>query len=224
MSLTEKPGAHERHLLRKRDNPLFASAGATVTAADIIAARQRDAGELAAFVDHFRDLLQAALALKPNEESEVLLQLKGRMDEAYTRCASLGGDTTPFKQGLARITASIMAGIRSGAGDDAQALTELEQEQLARESHYRLLEHALVADLVRPESPIGEDELVPTLLGAAPAELDAALWLFDAPQLAQLCRAGHELLGQMTAVPAAARANLERMERLLALDADSSLN
>lgn len=221
MSSTEKPGAHVRHLLRRQNNPLFPAARREVDATALAAAQQRDEAERTTFIEYFRELLQQALALKPNEESEVLLQLKGRMDEAYTRCASLGGDLTPFKQGLARITATIMAGIRQGAGGDPQAQQELDQEQLARESHYRLLEHVLVADLMRPESPIGDDELVPALLNAGSEELDAALWLFDAEQLGELCAQARGLLEACPTAPAQATENLARMERLLAVEASA---
>ncbi len=205
-------GAHERHLVRRRGNPLFAVAS---DEADLAAARERDAAEAAAFNRRFQQLLQRAAALRPNEESEVLLQLKGELDEAYTYCRSLAGDRTPLLRGLERLTAVIMEAVRRGAAGDAQALAELEAEATARESHYQLLAQPLVADLMRRDSPVAADELVPTLLSAGAAELDAALWLFDDDQLAALCRSGRALLAAQDAasVSAAAWANLERMQR-----------
>lgn len=212
---SEQPGAHERHLLRKLGNPLFYPTVADDDAVALAQARSADAREHEAFMQRFQGLLQQAVALKPNEESETLLKLKAALDEAYTYCASLGGDLTPLLQGLARLTATVMAAVRRGAEQDPQALMELEQEAAARESHYRLLRFPLVADLMRPDSSITADELVPTLLCAPPDALEAALWLFDDEQLAALCAEGHQLLaryGENDGQLSAARHNLERME------------
>lgn len=217
-SALEQPGAHERHLLRKRGNPLFGPpAGAATDSAAQAQARLADAQERDAFIQRFQALLQQAMDLKPNEESEVLLTLKGSLDEAYTHCSSLGGELEPYRRGLARLTETVMAAVRAGAGADPQAVMELEQEALARASHYRLLEHPLVADLMRPDSVVPADELVPTLLSASEEALEAALWLFDGEQLGRLGNEGRLLLSHCRAqgseLPAAWR-NLARLERV----------
>ncbi len=215
-SVLEQPGAHERHLLRKRGNPLFGPVAdiATDSAAQA-QARLADAQERDAFIQRFQALLQQAINLKPNEESEVLLALKGSLDEAYTHCSSLGGELGPLRQGLARLTETVMVAVRAAAGSDPQAMMELEQEALARASHYRLLEHVLVADLMRPNSVVPADELVPTLLDAPQAALEAALWLFDGEQLGRLGGEGRLLLShcreQGAELPAAWR-NLALLE------------
>lgn len=224
MPVSETIGAHQRHLLRRRDNPLFPPALRQVDAAALAAAQMRDSQERESFLAGFRRLLEQASSLKPNEESEVLLELKGRLDEAYTRSASLGGDVAAIKQALVRLTSVIMNAIRQGASQDPLALQELEQEQLARQSHYQLLEQPLAADLMRPDSPVNAEELVPTLLSASSAELEAVLWLFEAGELGMLCREGRGLLVQcQEAGHALPRAwgNLERMEQALAKEGQS---
>lgn len=218
ISPSEHPGAHERHLLRKRGNPLFDRVATADDGEALAQARLADAQELDAFMQRFRDLLQRSMDLKPNEESEELLRLKSALDEAYTYAATLSGDPVPLQQGLVRLTATVMAAIRGGARDDQQALMELEQEGLARESHYRLLEHALVADLMRPDSPVPAEELVPTLLSESGEGLDAALWLFDQEQLSRLCGEGRRLLEERRRAGEelpAAWSNLASMEQLL---------
>lgn len=188
------PGAHERHFLRRQDNPLFSTASRQVDSADLAVARQRDASELEVFVERFHELLEAAAALKPTEESDILLELKARLDHAYTMLASLGGDNEPFKAALRRLTNIVIGAIRNAAGNDAQALNELDQEQAAREQHYRLMEFSLTADLMRAESPITPAELVATLLSVPREELEAALWLFGPEELRPLCAEAATLL------------------------------
>lgn len=203
-----RPGCHERHLLRRRDNPLFPAALRQVDAAQLAAARRRDAAERAEFEQQFRALLEEAAGLKPNEGSEVLLDLKARLDQAYTRLASLGGDTAALKQGLRRLTDSIIAAVQRAAAGDPLAAEELAQEQLARQQHYRLMEAPLAADLMRADMPLSAEELAATLLSAPADELEAALWLFGPEELAVLCREAEEL----AATTAAARDNLARMQ------------
>lgn len=192
-----RPGAHERHLLRRRDNPLFNKVLRRVEAEELAAARRRDEAEQDDFAREFRILLDSSLGLKPNEESQTLLDLKARMDQAYTQLASLGGDTEPFRQGLRRLTDTILAAVRHAAARDPHALEELVHEQLAREQHYRLMEFPLVADLMRPDSPIAAEELPAALLSSSREELEAALWLFGPEELSHLCREAHTLLDRV---------------------------
>jgi len=189
-----RPGAHERHLLRRKDHPLFAPGRRVVDAAALAEARRRDQAEREAFELLFRALLEAAASLKASEESEVLLELKARLDQAYTLLASLAGEHEPYRQGLRRLTDLLLSAVRRAAAADPLALAELEQERLAREQHYRLLEFSLVADLMRPESPVVPEDLAATLLSASAEELEAALWLFAADELAALEQAASALL------------------------------
>jgi hypothetical protein len=78
-----------------------------------------------------------------------------------------------------------------------QAHQELDQEESAREAHFALLDAALVADLLSPNSPIHPDELVPTLLSADKDELQVALQMFDEVQLLAILNQGAALLEQL---------------------------
>lgn len=191
-----RPGAHERLLLRRSNNPFIGEALRRIEPDELTAARHKDQVEFDEFSRDFRVLLESALKLKPNEESQALLDLKARLDEAYTRLASLGGETAAFKQGLRRLTDTIISAVRQAAAGDPHAVEELAHEQLAREQHYRLMEFPLVADLMRPDSPITQEELTATLLSSPRDELEAALWLFGPEELAQLCRDARTLLSR----------------------------
>ncbi len=191
---SELPGARERHLQRRCDNPLFPAAVRTVTQEQVTIARQEDVGELQAFQSELREVVERAVNLKPTEESEVILGLKERLDRLYEQASGLREDQTKVKAALRQLVGVVMRAVWSGAGNDALARSELEDEEQARAAHYALLEQPLVADLLRPDSPVGPDELVPTLLNAGPDELAAALPLFDAGQQADICREARTLL------------------------------
>ena len=85
--------------------------------------------------------------------------------------------------------------------------------------HFRLLEHPLVADLLAPDSPIGPDELAPTLLSESKPAVRAAIELFDEAQLGELCRDARQRLDACGPLPqrlAEAPARLALMEQRLA--------
>ena len=84
--------------------------------------------------------------------------------------------------------------MRRATASDAVALAEIEQEQAAHKIHLQLLEYPIVADLLRADSPVGEHELLATLLSEADEALHAAMTLFDGSQAKILSHRGRELL------------------------------
>lgn len=184
-------GPRERHLHRRLASCLFAD---EPTEADLVAARSADGEERDAFLDDTRDLVQRAVDLKPNEETDVVLALRGELDRAYVIGCSLGLREDRLLFGLQRLIEVIGDVLRRTAGDDPLAQRELDDEARARQSHYTLLKHELVADLMRPDSPVEADDLVPTLLSASEEALAAALWLFDPEHIQSLVSDGETLL------------------------------
>lgn len=159
---SKRPGAHERRLIRRYRNPLFGHTA--ISQEDIDRARERDADEVKAFMKWFRDLVEQCASLDPNAEADVVLKLKEQLDKSYEQSAGLAGDQSEIQALVKRLLEVIMQAMWKGVGQDMQAHSKLQMEAEARESHFALLGYPLVADLLRPDSVIEEDELVPTLL------------------------------------------------------------
>lgn len=218
-TFSARPGAHERQLIRYADNPLFPVERRQVIQIEVNRAQRLDAEEAAAFQGNFRALVQRAIELPPQEDSEVILRLKEDLDRAYEQCCGMGGDLSEIKAGLRKLLEIVMRAVWRGAGDDTAAQITLREEEAARATHFQLLEYPLIADLIRPDSPIGPDELVPTLLSESEPAVAAALELFGVDQLALLCQDARVYL---QAVPPhspmlePARARLRQLERQLA--------
>lgn len=168
------------------------------------AAQREDAEELTAFAGAFRALFEEAARLEANVQSDVILGLKQRADQLYEQAAGLAGDNGQAQQSLLKLIDVLMRAVRAGAGNDPQALSEIEQETEARQMHMALLEYPLIADLLRPDSPVDADSLASVLLSSETEELGLALQLLDTEQLLYLhanakalleaCRQeGHEL-------------------------------
>ncbi|HEY9050907.1 MAG TPA: hypothetical protein VIQ03_05140 [Gammaproteobacteria bacterium] len=192
---SERPGVRERHLKRKYNNPLFGDTKISID--DIRLAQQQDAEEVAAFMTHFHELVKKAVALDSNAEADVILKLKEQLDKTYEQCSGLAGDQAEIKQMLKRLISAIMQAMWKGIGQDFQAQSKLEMEEKAREMHFKMLECQLVADLIRPDTLIDEDDLVPTLLSESAESVQSAMKLFVPEQQVVLCKIGHDLLATM---------------------------
>jgi hypothetical protein len=191
---SQYPGRRERHLLRKRNNPLFSEEERRISSSDLQQAQRLDHEELVEFITGFQTLIHETVNLQPNEDSGVILEIKERLDRAYEQASGLADDQTETKGAIHKLVQVIMSTVEAGAGDDPMALQELEQEKAARAAHFELLQHPIVADLLSPDSPVAENELTPTLLSETAGGLQAALELFDNVQLAILCEEAQEIL------------------------------
>lgn len=149
----------------------------------MIEAQQQDHEQLLAFHEEFQEVLSDSVQLKANVDSDVVLKLKDRLDKLYEQASVIADDQSETKKSLKQLLEIVMSAVRVGAGNDEQAHQELNQEQLARQAHFTLLESHLVADLLDPHSPVHKDELVPTLLSSEKDQLASALQIFDEDQL-----------------------------------------
>lgn len=194
LQFSSQPGPRERHLQRKANNQLFSEAVRNVTQQDIDEARNQDNMELINFMNEFQLLVQEAIDLKTETDSDTILSLKERLDKSYAQCCALPGDQSKIKQAVKKLIDAVMAAVLSGAGTDPKALKELEEEQQAREIHFTLHDQPLVADLMLDDSPIMQDELVATMLSDTKEGLTAALNLFEEEALSALYQQAKELL------------------------------
>ena len=186
ITFSKHPGPRERHLKRKYQNPLFGSDQPPFTQNQIQQAHQADEQELNHFLRYFRDLVQEAIDLKPESDSEVILDIKERLDKCYAHCCALPGEQSDIKNAVNTLIEVIMKAVRQGAANDPIALNTLEDEDIARRMHNELHEFQIVADLLLPDSPVESNELTATLLSEQEASLTAALQIFDKQQLQQI--------------------------------------
>ena len=192
---SELPGRHERHYKRRLDNPLFREP-ATLNDDDLLNAQRLDHEELLAFITELRATVERALNLKPNEESDVILKLKEDLERLYETSAGLADEQGANQQALSQLLNAVMNTIRSNTTGDSLAEQEMAMEQQARQMHFELLQHALVADLLHPETLIAPDQLVPTLLSSPTEQVKAVMVVFDPEQLSMIAKEAEALIQQ----------------------------
>ncbi|CAA6825836.1 MAG: Unknown protein, partial [uncultured Thiotrichaceae bacterium] len=163
----------------------------------LLDAQRLDHDVLLSFMTEFRELLHKATGLTGNVDSDTVLGIKDRLDRAYETASAVADDQSHSKQAIAKLLSTLMVAVRQGAGDDAQAQQELDQEDAARDAHFQLMESQLVADLLNPESVIKAPELVATLLSSDKDDILLAVQLFDIAQLEMLIGQGVQLLERL---------------------------
>jgi hypothetical protein len=213
---SKQPGPRERHLQRKFNNPLFLEN--TVTTDQIYTAQREDHSAMQQFMEEFRELVQRAVKLDKNVESDVVLLLKAQLEQQYAVCTGLPGQPAAIQDGIKKLIAAIGSTLRSTSKDDTHALEKLDKVEADTQLHLHLCEYLVVSDLLNPDDVIGNDEKLPALLNETDDALQAALALFPPQRISEMIVEGKALLHRVGvaghAVPAAWQ-NLVQMEAWL---------
>lgn len=193
---SDKPGAHERHLRRKVNNPLFGDV--SVTQEDIQRAREEDEKELRRFLDEFHAIANDASQLDASAEADLLIGLKQRLEKSYECSCGVMGSQEEIQTALSKLIDSIMNTLMHSAVEDVAAQQKLTDEHHLRQKHFDRLGYDLVADLLRVDSPINPDDLVPALLSAPAQAARAAVSLFTDEQQALLFDTANKMLADVS--------------------------
>lgn len=196
---SENPGAHERHLIRRHKNNLFGKRATEVTSDSLQHNQKLDHDILQSFMLDFRQIVNKTVTLESNEDSEVILGVKDQLDKLYAASISIADDQSRVQESIKKLLSVVMKSVKKAAGNDPKALQELAQEEAARDAHFAFLESTLVADILDPDSPIDNDDLLPTLLCAEKDDLALATQLFDLEQISYLLVQGKQLLDKLDA-------------------------
>lgn len=195
---SERPGPRERHLQRKLNNPLF-TVNAAITQQDIGFAQQQDQDSMQQFMEQFRELVQRAVKLDKNVESDVVLLLKAQLEQQYAVCTGLPGHPVTIQDAIKKLIAAISSTLRSTSRDDPHALEKLDNDEEHTSLHLQLCDHLVVSDILNPDEIISSDEQIATLLNEPEDALQAALALFPPERIRILITEGDILLSKIEA-------------------------
>lgn len=183
------PGAYERHIIRQYDHPkLFKVSNLEQT--KLKEAQQKDQQDAEAFQEKLVGLVQKAIDLESQTDSQILLDLKADLEQAYTYACSLSGDQSVNKQSLNQLITVLLSTINGQIEQDTLAIKEMQMEKEAREIHFKMIENPLIADLLREFSPIPPNQLLETLLSESIDSCYQCLSMFDDDQIVTLIEQG----------------------------------
>ena len=194
IKFSAQPGAYERHLQRKYQNPLFPESERALLEYEVEQAREKDQQDLRAFFEAFEETVQATAGLSQSVETDELHELKQDLEQLYIQSASLAGDLSQYQQALSKLIQVCMNGLLKAAADDPTALSRLEQETMARDAFFDLIAIKMVADILRGDGIINEDELIPSLLSETEENLPLVMDLFEPDQQRHLFELATEFM------------------------------
>ena len=100
---SQNPGAFERHLTRRSSNLLFGERQVVVDSDTLMEVQKKDHDILQQFMLDFREVMSKAVALKPNEESDVILEIKDKLDKLYATSVSVADDQTRVRDSIKKL-------------------------------------------------------------------------------------------------------------------------
>ena len=195
---SREAGPRERQLQRKSNNPLFGAA-ARITQQEILSARQQDQLALRVFMEQFRELVQQAVSLDANVESDAILMLKAQLEQQYALCTGLAGQPAAMQDALKKLIKAISGTLWQASKDDPHALEKLTKDEEHTRLHLHLCDYLIVSDILNPDEIISSTEQVPTLLNETEDSLQAALALFPPEHIRVLVDDAHALLKKIEA-------------------------
>jgi hypothetical protein len=193
LRFSKQPGPRERQLQRRLNNPLFGASG-MLRQQDVDTAQQLDHIAMQQFMEQFREVVQRALALDKNVESEVILMLKAQLELQYAVCTGLPGQPVAIQEAIKKLIGAISSTLRSTSRDDPHALEKLGNDEEYTRLHLLLCDQLIVSDILNPDEIISNEELMPTLFCETEVGLQAALAMFPPERIRFMIEEGIVLL------------------------------
>ncbi|MGA7817583.1 tryptophan leader peptide [Caballeronia sp.] len=172
------PGAMERHLQRRYNNPLFPLHRQVVTSSDVYEARVADYQALADIRVELAELAREFYGLTelPVDWHPLLNGLRERLDKLEEYRLMAGGENESLGGAIAELRDKVMEIWRSALHNNAHQLATLEEaETVQRERRAALYATDWMRQLRSHASPIPPQEVVAALLSDTPTEIERAV-------------------------------------------------
>jgi hypothetical protein len=201
------PGAAERHLQRRHNNPLFPLHRQMVTAQEVYDARLADAQALQDIRSELNGMSQSFSGTTelPLNWLSFLEGYRDQIDRLDERRLVAGGQSASLGDAIAGLRADILTTWRASLRKNQHSLAALEQDEAKRAERRTLLYGCdWTAQLLSHGSIIPPEEVVPALLSESDAELEKAVTGLQAEPrlhetLAKCCAAAHRLVNELRA-------------------------
>lgn len=179
-SFSKWPGAWERHLIRRHDNPHYFEKITAPSSQEIAESQTRDQQELSQFHSALESLVSRTMTLTDDSCTESIVLVKKDLDACHDTAFGLAADLTEQKNAIATLNEIITGAMqRSMNNDDEAKSLLLIQNEAARMAKLRRLEYPIVCDLLRSVSPIPNGELTGALLSESDSAYKTALEILE---------------------------------------------
>lgn len=173
-------GAFELHLFRRTTNPLFKKERRIVTQKDIDNAIAHDNLESMLLERHFRELLER---IRHNIGDKTtwgeLNKVREQIDSLMESAAGIGGSASRIKAKLQELRQSLILTARQSFSENIEHLRLIDEAEAYFESNAAKFLNPFIAQMLRKDGPIPNDEIVPCLLMEEPATIETVINFMD---------------------------------------------
>jgi hypothetical protein len=158
-------------LQRRWNNPYFRAERRSVTPVELQNARNDDAKDYEEAKRNFMEIVDAVANLPAVTPFTTLNKLRQRIDDLMPALMGIGGPALDLTQKAEALRGLIIRDVRLAIGQDAAGLQRLELAERAHDERCRPFQTPFIAQLLREDSPIPNDEVVASLLSEEPATI-----------------------------------------------------
>lgn len=178
-SWRKMPGAHERHLQRRFNNPLFPVVRRKVSSMDVLEARRKDDAE-------YRELLEKVKAVEipdalPADWNTFLNNIREHLDALIERALQIGGDTSKVKKYLTETRDNMINVWRQCVKNNPETLQALEKAEAFHKEQREAFRGNFINQMLRKDGCIPGDEMIPALLCEDAASVIECWAILDEP-------------------------------------------
>lgn len=210
------PGAFEQALRRRVSNPLFPSERQRVQAAELRAAKIRDASDARAILSQFVEFSLERRKLARVKTIEEIDHALGRYQAVLLRVIGVGGEVTSLVGGLKLSRAALIDQWRVAHEDDPEILTALDTLLESDALNDPAAHSEFAAQLQREDGPIRPEELAPALLSESPHTVELVLATLSPERRDEIRIAALELIETLQSLGVEIQDELAKVELLLA--------
>lgn len=151
------PGCFERHLQRRHSNPLFSQTRQQVTSDELQQARSKDDFDMKECVKKYGIHHVSSRGLHDNSPIADVLQCLKDTQDLLSLVASVGGDLTTEAAVLEQLESSLESRLKSDLSEGHKLLESTHSLSFVERI-------PLFAQIKRPDTPIMENEILPSLV------------------------------------------------------------
>lgn len=172
--------AHEAHLIIRRNNPYFPEAKRTVSHDELADAKRKDKEDYIYCQRCLEKLKEGIEALPSIAKSGDLLVLRERIDDRIFFSLGLGGPAAEISSKAQQLRETIMLNMRAAFSENQEMLDNIQKADTHHKDTVRTFFIPVLAQILRNDSPIPQDEIISTILSEDPSTI--AIFINSLPE------------------------------------------
>lgn len=189
---SQAPGCFERHLQRRYANPLFPHGQRSVTLEDITAAQLKDLHDYNQLRDSFLTFVQKTSELPSIMSAIRVSSLRQEIERLIERATEIGLLAQEIRTVLVETRRDMLATLRQSVKAYPTALEALDKANRQYDSSWPLISNHFIAQLSRSDSPIINEDIVPSLLSEDLDTVKLATKYLSNDTISGIAKATHE--------------------------------